>query len=911
MASPANLIKSKTQIKHNNSFNSLIEDPFDLPKINNKKTNKLATSIASVSTIGNFSQRHNNSNSIQVIDLEASPKDEIRHNHIITTSGALDSKEDSNSDSDSESSSFQQGSIRKKRKTLEEMTTLGDKTKAEAYRNKHMLRKIVDGKYEKYSIIHTSTAELGEYGAGLELYFNFVKQLGYLFSIISLISVWPIYENNSGNGLHHGAAKQWWSYWTVANQKSITLDSLVLAEDDLSPINQSRIMLSIADFICGLCFIIFLIRYSIHSRRIVAENFKNNVTAADYAVEVKGVPEDFSDTGLLKEHFEQYGEVCEVYLARKYDGLLNEYKKRAELSIKLGYERAVALKKGFKNEDKIKKLEAKIQKFDTTIHLKFKKGHINHNQLPVNRGFLIYNRLDDKKTCLKECKAIKRCCRSSIIPIEQYFLGKHILKVKQTTEPSNILWENLEISRWNRMLRKSVSIFLALIVLLASIVVIYVMKAYDSSLPSDVYCVEVLKINLNLSFSAAEKIYTSNNESFCYCKFQSWSDIMSDTDINSYCSYFIFKITTNLMIKFCSSCGVIFINFLLRTIFKRLSKFERVSNKTKEQLNIMIKVFIAQFINTALIILIVNANFDKVSAVYYIPYTKEIFSGEFSDFTREWYVNIGESLVFTMIVCIVSPHLLTLMIICPFNYCKRRCFYKLYKTQKSLNRSYTGPEFDLACRNSQVLNLIFTCYLYSSTIPFLNLIAALALFVLYWTDKILILRHYRKPPLLSYHLNNAAIKFIPIIIIMHSCFAIHMYGSESIFPTGVEVNSNGEVQVKDNSIIDRLFSIPGILNGSIIISAGFTALMLFCYSDVLSKCKKHKNKVETETQECQGTYREELETIKKHGLHTYKILENPEYHDLVISLDNGAIKVLSLRTSNETRPPLTRSRTFS
>ena len=84
-----------------------------------------------------------------------------------------------------------------------------------------------------------------------------------------------------------------------------------------------------------------------------------------------------------------------------------------------------------------------------------------------------------------------------------------------------------------------------------------------------------------------------------------------------------------------------------------------------------------------------------------------------------------------MMVCIFSPHLITLLIIYPVYVCRRRCCYKSYKIQSDLNKVFAGPEFDLATRNSQVLNLIFTCYLYSSTIPFLNIIAAAALFVLY------------------------------------------------------------------------------------------------------------------------------------------------------------------------------------
>ena len=528
------------------------------------------------------------------------------------------------------------------------------------------------------------------------------------------------------------------------------------------------------------------------------------------------------------------------------------------------------------------------------MHVKFDIVDISHEDLPVNRAYLIFNKLEDKKTCLEQTRISRMCCTSKSVEIARLYRGETKLKVKQTTEPSNILWENLEITRCARRLRKSVSVLLAILVLIASITIIYLIKTYETTLPSDSYCADTEKINPDLTLQQAKQSYTTSDQIYCYCHSQSWTSITSDSKLTSYCSYFISKITTSLLLKFFSACGVVFINFILRYIFKRLSKFERVSNKTKEQLNIMIKVFVATFINTALIVLLVNANFRRIPVIYYIPYSDQVFTGQFADFTRDWYVNVGESVVFTMIVCIFSPHMIALVVFYPVYICKRRCCFKQYKTQSALNKVYAGPEFDLATRNSQVLNLIFTCYLYSSSIPFLNLIAATALFCLYWTDKCLVLRHYKKPPLLSYHLNSAAIKLLPVIIILHSMFAIYMYGSEDIFPTAVSEVA-GQVVVRENGIYDRLFSVPGALNSFVIIITVLVSLLIFCYGKALVVCRKRNAKVEEETQNSQGSYKEEIETIKMHGLHTYRIIDNPEYHELVLSLNNTAKSIKTLR----------------
>lgn len=848
--------------------------------------------------------------SLKIEDLENVHTNEIQETNAVNIKNDSDDSGSSESDDDSKSlNSDMPSRTTSNHQKLEEIISLADKEAAILYRNENTIRKLTNGQYEQYSVCSTTTSTLGEYGAGLELYFTFIKQLGYLFLLISLLSIWPIYQNSQGNGLQKGAAKQVWSYWTVANQKEITLTTLDDAKSDLKDITQNRIVMAIADSLGALCFAIFIIRYYQVSKKTVSENFKNNVTAADYAIEIKGLPEHFIDTDQIKDHFEQFGEVVEVYLARKYYGMLQDYRERATLSTKLGYERIISPSLGFTNSDTIKKLEEKICKFDSEMHIRFEKGNINHDQLPINRAYLIFNKLENKKLCLEGCRTRTWCCSKRNIEIERLFRGEIELKVKQTTEPSNILWENLEITRCERRWRKSLSLVLALLILVASTTIVYVIKAYETTLPTDEYCLTEEKINPDESLSYAKKYYTSDDQSYCYCKYQDWSSITSG-EMGSYCSYFFRKISVSIMLKFFSSCGVIFINFILRTIFKRLSRFERVSNKTKEELNIMMKVFIATFINTALIILIVNANFSRISAIYNIPYTDKIFVGSYADFTREWYINVGDSIIFTIMICILSPHVFTLLFIYPIHACKRKCCYHRYKVQSEINNVFAGPQFDLACRNSHVLNLIFTSYLYSSSMPFLNIITVFALFSLYWTDKYLVLRHYKKPPLLSYHLNNAAIKCLPVIIILHCSFAIYMFGSEDVFPTNV-YEEDGEVFVRDNNLSNRLISVPGAVHSFVIILTLLISFVMFCYSGILTKCRRGSAKVEEDTQDSQGTYVDELEIIKKHGLHTYKIQENADYKYLILSLNSAAQNVQTLRkTLTEREKSLARLKSF-
>jgi hypothetical protein len=255
---------------------------------------------------------------------------------------------------------------------------------------------------------------------------------------------------------------------------------------------------------------------------------------------------------------------------------------------------------------------------------------------------------------------------------------------------------------------------------------VYALKSYQSDLPSSSQC---LDIDNTKSLDYAKSVYTSDTQSYCYCKAQSLSTVISHSDMYSYCSYFLEQISLNVFYRVAVSIGVIFINFVMKFIFRLLSRFERVHDKSAEQLKLMSKVFLATFINTGLIILIVNANFSSLKTVTWLP--EYIFNGNYTDFSRQWYVNVGSTLVTTMLVTIFSPHVVILVTFYPLGLCKRHCCITRYKSQREMNGKFAGADFDLATRNSFVLNVVFTCFLYSGGMPIMNVICCLTMFILY------------------------------------------------------------------------------------------------------------------------------------------------------------------------------------
>ena len=98
--------------------------------------------------------------------------------------------------------------------------------------------------------------------------------------------------------------------------------------------------------------------------------------------------------------------------------------------------------------------------------------------------------------------------------------------------------------------------------------------------------------------------------------------------------------------------GINLVNFFLKVILKIIVKFERRHDKTEEVVSTTLVLFVVTFINTAIILLIVNINLD-LGLPDYFP----IFAGDYDEFTVEWYRTIGSSIVVTMIIGIFSPHI--------------------------------------------------------------------------------------------------------------------------------------------------------------------------------------------------------------------------------------------------------------
>lgn len=224
------------------------------------------------------------------------------------------------------------------------------------------------------------------------------------------------------------------------------------------------------------------------------------------------------------------------------------------------------------------------------------------------------------------------------------------------------------------------------------------------------------------------------------------------------------------------------INVLLRTVIYTLIAWERHWNKTSELLSRALYLFLLQFVNTGVLILLLNA---------YISTDFSMFrGGEYEDFLPAWYGTVGVAITLTMTINIVLPHI-TPLLFTLFNSCARcydrSCTCNRSRTRKltqtELNLLQLGPELVLDERYAQAFNAIFVCMCYSIGMPLLLPILLVTMLVTYWVDKLLFALAYQTPPQFNPSLPRTFTSMLPVAAVIHLCIGAWMLSAGDVFPS--------------------------------------------------------------------------------------------------------------------------------
>ena len=763
------------------------------------------------------------------------------------------------------------------------------------------------------------TGDLGvEMGPGIALYFNFLQWMAAVFFVLFLLNFPTIVVAN--------AAKYWGPYsvarnssgyqavWDAAVAGDFDLASTTLgsvAPDDVEEgewltyegLAEYGFVVSVSKrhFLYGACgadvlgtilFLIVMFFFRRRQRAIVRAVDEDSIEISDYSVAVRGLPENATDKEEVRCFFElKFGKVVDAVLAKNDGALVTLYRKRSKLAMRHDEMHARFIKT-MKGEKAMEKCRAEMDALDKKIAAMKRKKNFK-----TKLAFVTFSEEESFVECLDASP--RTWLGRWLMKPEERFRGEHAYTVEEAPAPTDVMFENLDVSDRSRSRRRAIIGLVTTTLLLVSFAAITALSALKVQLSlstamdpaklalaiggpgggafgtpesralagedaADVVLADdfngtvafppacaapmdacevaysevgvlaivpwgapVSVVSVGVPMSETErlvKVKSIVNEMeacgleepacdvarrgpevlaarschACYCaglQYATWAsdddsgsngghrrgdlviDSFTDKEIASVreqCDAFLRApglFETGLMLVAVASVTIV--NSALKAIIKAVSSFERPASFIELQKKVAEKVFVAQFFNTAVSSLVINAALPELVASF--PIVRDVvFAGTHRDFDQLWYRQIGGPLMMTMLINTVGPIGGNVAAELTGAVTRFLAPYRAW-TQKSLDEAFTGPEFDIATRYGEVLMCVMVTMMYGSGMPMLYAFACFFCVAISYSDKRFLLRVCRRPPRYGVALATLAMEVTPWAAFVHLLFGMWMH----------------------------------------------------------------------------------------------------------------------------------------
>ena len=213
------------------------------------------------------------------------------------------------------------------------------------------------------------------------------------------------------------------------------------------------------------------------------------------------------------------------------------------------------------------------------------------------------------------------------------------------------------------------------------------------------------------------------------------------------CTEFVSTFVIAYTMLIAASFSVIVVNLAMKQFMKALVEWERHEQKDDELRSLCTKMFAGQFMNTALLMILINAKLPSgLTSIGGIFSFTGLMTGAYDDFRVGWYSDVGGALTLTMVINMVAPHCAPLLMVFVITPLKRWAKRGKALTQRELDNLYTGPEFGVAVRAPYCLNTIYVTYAFCGALPVLLPICCVSLLLQYTVDKLCLIKLCRRPP---------------------------------------------------------------------------------------------------------------------------------------------------------------------
>ena len=206
--------------------------------------------------------------------------------------------------------------------------------------------------------------------------------------------------------------------------------------------------------------------------------------------------------------------------------------------------------------------------------------------------------------------------------------SQRILYVAQAPEPSNIIFRNLKYSPRNKLARKAITGLATAILLLVSVVVVYVAQRFGDS--SGGASRTTCPASISVQQAQADQSGTLRD---CFCYHLSTSAALNSArDYGVDCTSWLTSVAIARALSVLAVVTICVVNFLLKVFVKGLTQFEKHHSVTRMQESITNKLFVGLFLNTGVVLLVVNMQVKSSAANIGFSLA---FDGKYADLVYE------------------------------------------------------------------------------------------------------------------------------------------------------------------------------------------------------------------------------------------------------------------------------------
>ncbi|KAK9826026.1 hypothetical protein WJX74_006561 [Apatococcus lobatus] len=564
---------------------------------------------------------------------------------------------------------------------------------------------------------------------------------------------------------------------------------------------------AVIDYLACLLFFLTCLIKRFRMARPLRKVHASTATIANYTVQITGVPQDLKASD-FSAFCSRWGGVHRVELARSDSSLISSALLRSRIDNHLKATVACAHRAASRGRriqpyiTQAEKLEEKLFAANTKV------GHLQkarrHNRCVC--AFVTFTEEKGRAMCLAANP--NTIGHRLFASRETKYRGTHVLVAHKAPEPSDLQWENLECTFWQRMWRHIATDVLKYLLLILGFILVNLTASLRNKYGTDASNPASCQTDCNYTspsgsldpsadtllryaqcaaglMSQGAPCNSADTECFkclCVSELSAWN-----FGYAAYCWPYRKAMFTQIGTQVAAILIILVVNQAHYILASYTSKFERHHTHSKEELLLAHTIFLGQFLNTSISPLVANASLPPLrSRVARVPVLRDIiFQGQLGDLIPEWYRQVGRSLIITIGLTGLMRSLTV-----PQRwlwYAGYRAWGRRYATtQQQLDKAYEAPSFDLAWRYGEIMNVVFCTMMYSSGLPVLYPIAALSFALSYWAEKAELLKMCR-PPL--YHNDGLARQsgsILPYAALWHLGFAAWAF---SVFKTFAPVGS--------------------------------------------------------------------------------------------------------------------------